>query len=193
MAGKDGDDVTGFGTLLLLVGPFAVWRRRSATIPATPLSASRQPSLADEGGAPTSPSGGAQHGLSRLSPEDRERLSAEGASADEVGWIDAWLEGRPGRTLEDLTQQEERLVSVLRSYRDLMEEITKSKTPGSEPEERLKEARKTAIATLVQIDREVLAHGFKDISADEKMKLNYKNVLLGLMNEALQHGSGGTE
>lgn len=183
--------MTGFGTLFLLVGPFAVWRRRSATAPAEPVAGAREPSLPDKGGAPTSPSRSA-HGLSGLSPEDRERLSAEGALADEVGWIDAWLRGRPGRTLDDLTQQEDRLVSALRSYRHLGEEITQSKTPGSEPAERLNEARKTAIATLAQIDRDVLAHGFTEISAGEKMNLNYKNVLLGLISEALQRGSGGT-
>ena len=183
--------MTGFGTLFLLVGPFAVWRRRSATAPAEPLAASHEPSLADSGGTLTSPSGSAP-GLSGLSPEDRERLSAEGVSADEVGWIDAWLRGRPGRTLDDLTQQEDRLVSVLGSYRHLREEITHSKTPGSELAERLNEARKTAIATLAQIDRDVLAHGFTDISAGGKMDLTYKNILLGLISEALQRGSGGT-
>jgi len=186
--------MTGFGTLFLLVGSFAVWRRRSATAPAEPLAASHEPSLADKGGAPTSPSGSAPglSGLSGLLPEDRDRLIAEGASADEVGWIDAWLRGRPGRTLDDLTQQEDRLVSVLGSYRHLREEITHSKTPGSELAERLNEARKTAIATLAQIDRDVLAHGFTDISAGGKMDLTYKNVLLGVISEALQRGSGGT-
>jgi hypothetical protein len=141
------------------------------------------PLLADAGPAASQ---GAQNELPGLLPEDRARLSAEGASADDIAWMNAWLREAPERTLEDLTQQEDRLVAVLRGYRELMEEIEKSNTPGLEPWDRLNAARDMATASLAQIDRDVLKRGLAEISANDKMKPAHKNIMLGLMRTALE-------
>jgi len=126
---------------------------------------------------------------SRLSPEDRARLTAEGTPADEIAWIDTWLSDTPGSTLEDLARQEAQLVAALRSYRTVMEEAASSKGSGLEPDERLREARATATAELAQIDRAVLARGFAEISANGSMRVAYKNVSLGLIRTALESES----
>ena len=122
---------------------------------------------------------------SGLSPEDRARLGADGTPADEIAWIDTWLREQPGRTLDDLAQQETQLVTVLRSYRALMEEMTNSRAPGSVPPHRLKEVRESTTASLAQIDRAVLMRGFAEISANETMQPIYKSLSLGLIKTAL--------
>jgi hypothetical protein len=99
------------------------------------------------------------------------------------------LSDRPGSTLENLAQQEARLVAALRSYRVVMEQTANSRALGLEPEERLREARATATAELAQIDRAVLARGFAEISADASMRVAYKNVSLGLIRTALESES----
>lgn len=148
-----------------------------------------RPLLAAEEPAPTLTSQEKEQEPSGLSPEDRARLTAEGTPADEVTWIDTWLRDQPGRTLEDLAQQEARFVAVLRSYRALIDEVTNSSTPGSVPPDRLKEARETTTASLAQIDRAVLMRGFAEISANATMNLAYKNVSLGLIRTALEGGA----
>lgn len=128
----------------------------------------------------------AQNKLPGLLPEDRKRLGAEGASSDEIAWVDAWLLDAPERTLEALTQQEDRLVAVLRGYRELAEEITKPNTPGPESWKRLSAAHEMATATLAQIDRGVLERGFAEISTNDKIKPAHKNIMLGLIRMALE-------
>ena len=148
--------------------------------------AQARPPLAAEEPAPAPTSNETQRESSGLSPEDRARLSGEGTPTDEVAWIDAWLRDQPGRTLEDLAQQEARFVAVLRSYRTLMDEITNSGTTGSIPPDRLKEARETATASLAHIDQAVLMRGFAEISANETMQPVYKNLSLGLIKTVLE-------
>lgn len=121
----------------------------------------------------------------RLSPEDHACLTDEGASDDEIGWIDAWLRARPGRTLEVLKEQEDRLVTQLRLYRDLLDERVKSGPVGAEPGQQVREGRKTVIAALSQIDRDVLSHGLQEVSAAEKMSPTDKTIVVGLIREAL--------
>jgi hypothetical protein len=138
------------------------------------------PLLADAGPAASQ---GAQNELLGLLPDDRARLSAEGASAGDIAWIDAWLRDAPERTLQGLTQQEDRLVVVLRGYREFMAEFEKS---NAESWDRLNAARDMVTASLAQIDRDVLERGFAEISANDKMKPAHKNILLGLIRTALE-------
>lgn len=147
------------------------------------------PSVAKEA-APLPPSHGTKEEPSGLSREDRVRLSVEGTPADELAWIDAWLREKPGRTLEDLEQQEAQFVAVLRSYRALIEEMTGSSTPGWVPQGRLKAVRESATVSLAQIDQAVLTRGFAEISANETMKPVYKNLSLGLIRTALEARGG---
>lgn len=131
----------------------------------------------DLGPPPPEPSG--------LSLEDRASLMTEGASTDELGWIDAWLRNRPGRTLEDLRQEEDRLLAELRRYVDLFDHIGKSTLLGLERDERLREGRKTTTAALSKVDRDVLARGLREISASERMTSAHKNIEIGLIRTAL--------
>jgi hypothetical protein len=126
---------------------------------------------------------------SGLSPEDRASLMTEGASTDELGWIDAWLRNSPGRTLEDLRQEEDRLIAGLRRYVHLFDDIGKSKLFGLEQDKRLREERKMTTAALSKVDRDVLVRGLREISASERMTLAHKNIQIGLIRTALASGN----
>lgn len=138
--------------------------------------------------ATTSPSDDAPPAMSGLLPGDRTRLTAEGAPADEIDWIDTWLRARPGRSLEALTEQESRLLAELRRYLDVIDDTFSCTTFGAEQEKRLIETRKTTITMMSQIDRDVLVHGLEAVAATRHMRPAYKNIATGLIRIALQPG-----